>query len=108
VANFSDAARRGLPVFADGFSMLVSRLREYSHDNGPPGVSSKALAEVTREAKRLIPLSPTIDFARVTLAIHGANLDDPLGSSRPISPRVGAEGWSRYSPETATVDDGMK
>jgi len=104
IASFCEAAQRGLPVFADGFSMLVSRLREYNHADKPPGASKQLVAEVARQTERLLPLSPLIDFARISLAIHGARLEDPLGSQQPLAPSVGAEGWRRFSPETSTID----
>jgi hypothetical protein len=103
VDHLCEAARRGLPVFADGFSMLVSRLREYDQPDKPPGVTADLLAEVARQAKRLVPLTPLIDFSRISLAIHGGRLDDPLGSQEPIAEPGPAEGWHRFSPDTATL-----
>ncbi len=105
IADFCEAAQRGLPVFADGFSMLVSRLREYDHADHPPGASPDLLAEVARQTKRLLPLSSLIDFARISLAIHGARLEDPLGSQEPLVPKIGADGWRRFSPDTSTIDE---
>jgi hypothetical protein len=104
IASFCEGAQRGLPVFADGFSMLVSRLREYDHADHPPAASKMLLAEVARQNERLLPLSPLIDFARISLAFHGARLEDPLGSQQPLLPRVGTDGWCRFSPDTSTID----
>jgi hypothetical protein len=104
VGLLCEAAGRGLPVFADGFSMLVSRLREYDQPDKPPGVTPDLLAEVARHAKRLVPLTPLIDFSRISLAIHGGRLDDPLGSQEPIAEPAPAEGWHRFSPTSATVE----
>ncbi len=93
----ADAARRGLPAFADGFSMLTSRLREYgSPKNPPPGVSSTLAKELARHAKRLVPLTTTIDFSRIMLAFPGADLADPARSQTPLA-SVPARPWRRYT-----------
>jgi len=100
-----DAARRGLPAFADGFSMLVSRLREYgSPDALPPGVSKKLGREIAEHAERLLPLSPLVDFSRIMLAFPGARLDDPVGSQEPIASHDASEGWRRFSPSTGLLE----
>jgi hypothetical protein len=104
VGLFCEAGRRGLPVFADGFSMLASRLREYDQPEKPPGITPELAADVARLAKRLVPLAPLIDFSRISLAIRGGRLDDPLGSQKPIAKPARADGWHRFSPATATVD----
>jgi hypothetical protein len=87
-----DAARRGLPVFGTGLSLLASRLREYSAapvsafgDNG------KLVAEAGRLLERLLALMPFVDFDRVSLAYRAAKIDDPAGSQTPFAP--GEEGW---------------
>jgi hypothetical protein len=103
VENLCEGARRGLPVFADGFSMLVSRLREYQSTT-PPNVSDAMTADVEKHASRLVPLAPLIDFARISLAFHGQRLDDPLRSQEPIAAPATAEDWHRFTPETATVE----
>jgi hypothetical protein len=103
VGYFCEAARRGLPLFADGFSMLVSRLREYAQVDRPPGVAPDLLAEAARHAKRLLPLSALTDFARISFAVYGARLDDLPGSQEPIWTLARAEGWRRVSPVTATI-----
>lgn len=93
----ADAARRGLPAFADGFSMLTSRLREYgSPENPPPGVSPALSTELARHAKRLVPLTTTIDFSRIMLAFPAADLAEPARSQTPLAsapPRP----WRRYT-----------
>ena len=105
VANFCEAARRGLPVFADGFSMLVSRMREYDHAQDLPGSAAEFRAEVSAHAKRLMPLSPLVNFTRIALAIHGARLDDLLGSQHPANPKFGADGWRRFVPDTPRIEE---
>jgi len=100
-----EAARRGLPAFADGFSMLVSRLREYGHpDAPPPGLPEELVDEVARHGQRLLPLSSLIDFSRIMLAVPGARLDDPAGSQEPIAPELGPDGWLRFSPSTGIIE----
>ncbi len=98
-----DAVRCGLPVFADGFSILVSRVREYAGATSPPpGVTARAHAEVKAAADKLLPLTPYMHFARVSLAFHGADVEDPAGSQRPITPRAG-EGWRRLDQSSSTL-----
>jgi hypothetical protein len=105
VTNFCEAARRGLPVYADGFSMLVSRLREYGQpDDPPPGVAGKLVAEAADHAKRLAPLTPTVDFARIMLALPGARLEDPANSQEPIGAPSAADGWQRFSPSAGAFE----
>jgi hypothetical protein len=105
VANFCEAARRGLPVFADGFSMLVSRLREYDRAQQLPGTAADLRAEVSAHAMRLMPLSPLVNFTRISLAIHGARLDDLLGSQKSANPELGADGWRRFAPDPARIEE---
>jgi hypothetical protein len=60
-----EALRRGLPMFSDGLSLLVARLRP------APGSRSK-------EVERLLELSRFVDFAQLALAFPGADPTDPL------------------------------
>jgi hypothetical protein len=102
-AYFCDAARRGLPIFADGFSMLLSRLRGYTAAEAPPGVEPDLAAEMSEHAERLLPLTPLIDFSRISLAIHGARLDDLLGSQQPIDIPPTGDGWQSFAPAQASA-----
>jgi len=86
IAYVCDAARRGLPVFGPGLSLLASRLREYS---GAPetafGENGKLVAEAGQRLERILDFMPFVDFARVSLAYRAATIDDPAGSQTPFA-----------------------
>jgi hypothetical protein len=103
LVRFVDAARRGLPVFVDGFSMLVSRLRQYSLAP-PPGTAGPLRAEAARQAKRLLPLSPLVDLNRLTVAFPGANVATPLTSQRPARVPRAVDGWRQFVPRRLAED----
>jgi hypothetical protein len=93
----ADAARRGLPAFADGFSMLASRLREYGTAKAPPpGVSDALVEELTRHAERLVPLATMLDFSRITLAFPAADLGQPARSQTPLA-STPTRPWHRFT-----------
>jgi hypothetical protein len=87
-----EAARRGLPVFGPGFSLLAARLREYS---GAPetafGRNGKLVAEVGKLLEGVLAVMPFVDFARVSLGYHGADIGAPATSQTPFA--APAEGW---------------
>jgi hypothetical protein len=95
-----EAARRGLPAFVDGFSMLASRLREYGTPKAPPpGVSTTLAKELAEHADRLLPLTTKVDFSRITLAFPAADLAEPARSQTPLeSPPT--RPWRRFTPST--------
>jgi hypothetical protein len=95
-----EAARRGLPVFVDGFSMLASRLREYGTPKAPPpGVSMTLAKELAEHADRLLPLTTKVDFSRISLAFPAADLAEPARSQTPLgSPPT--RPWRRFTPST--------
>jgi hypothetical protein len=98
VRELCDGARRGLPVFADGCSILMSRLREYATAPEPaPGVSADAHREAADRLEGLLPLGPFVDFARIALAFRAADPADAAGSQTPFDPRPG-ERWRRFDP----------
>lgn len=81
-----EAARRGLPVFAPGFSLLAARLREYA---GAPadafGENGGLVAEAGQHLERALRVLPFVDFARVSFAFRGAHVDDPATSQEPFA-----------------------
>lgn len=91
IAYVCDAARRGLPVFGAGLSLLASRLREYS---GAPetafGENGKLVAEAGQLLERLLGYMPFVAFNRVSLAFRAAKIDAPEGSQTPFA---AADGW---------------
>ena len=81
-----DAARRGLPVFAVGFSLLAARLREYaSAPETAVGANGALVAEAGQHLERLLQVMPFADFARVSFAFRGGRVDDPAGSQAPFT-----------------------
>lgn len=81
-----DAARRGLPVFATGFSLLAARLREYA--GAPPdafGENGGLVAEAGQHLDRALRVMPFVDFDRVSFAFRGGQVDDPAGSQEPFA-----------------------
>jgi hypothetical protein len=100
VRELCDGARRGLPVFADGCSILMSRLREYATSPEPaPGVSADDHNEAAARLERLIPLGPFVYFARISLAFRAYDPADAAGSQTPFDPRPG-EHWRRFDPRS--------
>jgi len=81
-----DAARRGLPVFAAGFSLLAARLREYA---GAPadafGENGGLVVEAGQHLESALRVLPFVDFARVSFAFRGARVDDPGTSQEPFA-----------------------
>ena len=92
ISYVCEAGRRGLPVFAQGFSLLAARLREYS---GAPetafGENGKLVAEADALLERILSFMPFVDFARVSLAYRGADIDDPATSQTPFA--ATAQDW---------------
>jgi hypothetical protein len=91
LAFVCDAARRGLPVFSAGFSLLASRLREYA--GAPPaafGGNGGLVDEAARHLERILRVMPFVDFARVSFAFRGGRVDDPAGSQEAFTP---TDGW---------------
>lgn len=86
-----DAARRGLPVFGGGLSLLASRLREYSAAPEKAfGENGKLVAEAGPLLEELLGYMPYVDFNRVSLAYRAAKIDDPAGSQTPFA---GGDDW---------------
>jgi hypothetical protein len=87
IAFVCDAARRGLPVFSAGFSLLASRLREYA---GAPATAFAGNAALVAEAgthlERILRVMPFVDFARVSFAFRGGRVDDPAASQDAFTP----------------------
>jgi len=92
IAYVCEAGRRGLPIFAPGLSLLAARLREYS---GAPkkafGENGKLVEEATTLLDGLLATMPFVDFARVSLAYRGAEIDKPATSQTSFAGP--AEGW---------------
>jgi len=81
-----DAARRGLPVFATGFSLLAARLREYAGARADAfGENGGLVGEVGEHLERALRVMPFVDFDRVSFAFRGGRVDDPAESQEPFT-----------------------
>jgi hypothetical protein len=99
LAQLELAVRRGLPVFADGFSILLARLNEYSRcETRPKGVTDERVRFAARHAERLGALAPFVDFGSLVLSVRGADPTDPAGTHRPLEDPSRADGWLRFDP----------
>lgn len=77
--------RRGLPVFTDGFSMLVSRLRQYRRNE----LLRREVEQHDVEAaavllSRLEGWSPFVDWSAPTLTFRAAAMSEPAGSQEAL------------------------
>ena len=76
------AAGRGVPLFADGLSLLGRRVREGLVD--------------TKPARRLAELTPFLELGRLTVALPGRNPLDPTGTQRPLERFPAGDGWRSF------------
>ena len=76
------AAGRGVPLFADGLSLLGRRVREGLVD--------------TKPARRLAKLTPFMELGRLTVALPGRNPLDPAGTQRPLERFPASDGWRSF------------
>ena len=89
LGQLCEAAQRGLPVFADGLSLLTSRLKEYAGVADPPAGTDPALIEeAATHLARLQPYLPFVDFARVALAFPGEDLLRPAATRQTAGANV--------------------
>ena len=93
IVQVCEAARRGLPVFSDGLSLLSSRLREYA--SAPKSAFPKTADRIDEAGRLLEPVLRVMaftDFDRVSLAFRGEAINDPASSQTPVSD-FGSAGW---------------
>lgn len=89
LVRFTEAVRRGPPVFTDGLSVLTARLRSFV---ARPQLSDQAclgLAQVHQWAAHA-------DLSSLCLTMSGANLADLGGSQTPVNPEAGVDGWEIF------------
>jgi hypothetical protein len=90
--RFMQLGERGLPIFTNGFSMALSRLRHYSdfgEDRAPrtPDAARKLVA-------RLDSLSAFTDFGALTLTIRTSSLDHPTSEQGQEPPNFDDAEWA--------------
>jgi hypothetical protein len=73
------AAERGVPLFADGLSLLGRRVREGLVDTEP--------------ARRIAALTPCMELGQLTVVLPGLNPLDPAGTHQPVEELSADEGW---------------
>jgi hypothetical protein len=83
VTRFIDASTRGLPLFTEGYSVLLSRLRQFV--TGELG-ECEDLPNAKRALAKLSRWSPFVDLSAPTLTFTGSEPSDP-GASQNLGPR---------------------
>ena len=85
LAYFLQAGQRGLPIFTDGFSILVSRLRQYqTNTHIRAQLTEEQVADAHALSARLEEWSPFVDFSALTLTFRGASITQPIESQHPV------------------------
>jgi hypothetical protein len=82
---FLQVGRRGLPLFTDGFSILVSRLRQYETNTH---IRARLTDEQTQDVRalsvRLEEWASFVDFSALTLTFRAAAITEPTQSQYPV------------------------
>jgi hypothetical protein len=81
-AQLERAAERGVPLFADGLSLLGRRVREGLVDTEP--------------ARRLAALTPFMELGQLTVAVPGGDPLEPAGTQRPLDEFPPGQGWRSF------------
>src|SRR5215208_2963013 len=79
------AVQRGTPMFADGLSVLVSRLRPLCAD-----------VKADERAIRILDIATRADFAQVVVAFWAAQPQRPADSDYALESFDSADGWQRF------------
>jgi hypothetical protein len=91
------AAARGLPIFSDGFSILLSRLGEYARsETRTKGVTKPRVRAAETHATDLAALAPFVDYSSLVLSVLGADPLAPQESQQPLDGPSAAQGWRRF------------
>jgi hypothetical protein len=81
-AQLEAAAERGVPLFADGLSLLGRRVREGLVDTEP--------------ARRLAALTPFMELGQLTVALPGREPFDPAATQAPLREFPADDGWRSF------------
>jgi len=76
------AAERGVPLFAEGLSLLGRRVREGLVDTEP--------------ARRFAGLTTFMELGQLTVVLPGRNPLDPAGTQQPVEELSADEGWRAF------------
>jgi hypothetical protein len=77
--QLTSAAERGVPLFAEGLSLLGRRVREGLVDTEP--------------ARRIAALTPFMELGELTVVLPGGNPLDPAGTQQPVDDLRADDGW---------------
>jgi hypothetical protein len=86
--QLEQAAERGVPVFAEGLSLLSRRVRE-------------GLVE-TEAARRIAALTPFAELGQLTVAVPGLDPTRPADTQQPLDAFPSGDGWHAF---TGTQED---
>jgi hypothetical protein len=96
VRQFLVAMDRGLPLFADGFSLLASRLRRYLQYEPSEMPYDRAFRGCIRDAEtRYLALAPRVSATSAVLTLRGAGFDLTHSKAADQEPHEGTHGWHR-------------
>jgi hypothetical protein len=91
---FLQAGKRGLPLFTDGFAILISRLRQYqTNAHIHAQLTDKQAAGVRALSGRLEKWSPFVDFSALTLTFRAAVLTQPTKSQHHVEVSEDLMSW---------------
>jgi hypothetical protein len=88
-----------LPLFTEGFSMAVSRLRQYAGQRFEEAeIDDKEAAQAQELLNHLSPWAAVVDLSAITLTFPGANLTKPAETLQPIRDLSTGDSWHEISP----------
>jgi hypothetical protein len=102
VANLLALPEGALPLFTDGFRILVSRLRVYGNPDPktrPEGITDDQAAQAQAHEMALSRWASYIDQSALTLTFPGMNPAEP--STQALEGQMTSTGWTPLSPGTA-------
>lgn len=91
--QFTLAAQRGLPLFSDGFSILLSRLHSLSSEPAATGGDSGSASHSPTPDKQLNAIAPFVDFASLVLQLRGRNPHKPATTQKAVKSFPESAGW---------------
>jgi hypothetical protein len=78
---------RQLPLYTDGFSMLLSRLIQYTTSSTPmEGVLKSDVERASKLLESIAPWARSLDMKALTLTFPGADITSPATSGHVVTP----------------------
>jgi hypothetical protein len=85
-----------LPLYTDGFSMLLSRLIQYTMSPNPmEGVLKSDVERASKLLKSIAGWARSLDMKALTLTFPGADITSPATSEHTVTPD---SGWRKLDP----------